>query len=249
MRVALIGPGTVGRRVVGHLASDPAVTSVVVVHRDPMRLGWLVDDLGPRVSLRQGATTQVPDADVVVVALARGGAAVAQAALKGGAHVVSVADDPAEVRALLALDPLARGARRVVVTGAAMAPGLTCVLARQAAAGLDRVDEVHVASLGTGGPACARQHHASFSVVAQDWEDGAWRRRPGGSGRELVWFPEPVGGADCYRAGLADALLLAPAFPGARRVTVRRHATRRDRVTAWLPMLRRPHPEGLIGAA
>jgi hypothetical protein len=65
----------------------------------------------------------------------------------------------------------------------------------------------------------------------------------------LVWFPEPVGGADCYRAALPDALLLLPAFPGCRRITSKLEATRRDRMTAWLPMLRPPHPEGLVGAA
>jgi hypothetical protein len=45
-----------------------------------------------------------------------------------------------------------------------------------------------------------------------------------------------------------DALLLVPAFPGVRRVTARVAATRRDRMTAALPMLRPPHPEGEVGA-
>jgi hypothetical protein len=38
------------------------------------------------------------------------------------------------------------------------------------------------------------------------------------------------------------------AFPGVERVTARLAASRRDRFTAHLPMLRRPHPEGLVGA-
>ena len=172
----------------------------------------------------------------------------AELALEHGAHVVSVCDDPAEVRALLGLDAEARERALSVVVGAAFAPGLTCVLARHAVAGFDSVDEIHVASLGTGGPACARHHHAALSGDAVDWRDGAWRRRAGGSGRELCWFPDPVGGADCYRAGMSDAMLLVPAFPGVRRVTARMAASRRDRLTAWLPMLRRPHPEGALGA-
>jgi hypothetical protein len=57
-----------------------------------------------------------------------------------------------------------------------------------------------------------------------------------------------VGGADCYRAALADPVLLHDAFPQAERITARMAATRRDRFTARLPMLRRPHPEGLVGA-
>jgi hypothetical protein len=73
-------------------------------------------------------------------------------------------------------------------------------------------------------------------------------RRRAGSGRELSWFPDPVGGLDCYRAALPDALLLRPAFPGVGRITARVSATRRDRVTARFPMLRRPHAEGTIGA-
>ncbi len=36
--------------------------------------------------------------------------------------------------------------------------------------------------------------------------------------------------------------------PGIERVTARLAATRRDRFTARLPMLRRPHPEGDVGA-
>ncbi|MCB1037982.1 MAG: hypothetical protein KDA94_00385, partial [Acidimicrobiales bacterium] len=62
------------------------------------------------------------------------------------------------------------------------------------------------------------------------------------------WFPDPIGAADCYRAELPDALLLVPAFAGVGRVTARLAATRRDRLTARLPMLRRPHPEGGLGA-
>ena len=38
------------------------------------------------------------------------------------------------------------------------------------------------------------------------------------------------------------------AFPGVDRVTARLAATRRDRLTARLPMLRQPHPEGAVGA-
>ena len=68
-------------------------------------------------------------------------------------------------------------------------------------------------------------------------------------GRELCWFPDPIGALDCYRAELPDAALLVRSFPGVARVTARLAATRRDRLTGRLPMLRTPHPEGLVGAA
>jgi hypothetical protein len=112
---------------------------------------------------------------------------------------------------------------------------------------MERVDEVHVAKVGTGGPSCARQHHQALAAPALDWRDGDWERRSGGSGRQLFWFPEPVGAVDCYRAALPEPHLLAAAFPDATRLTARMGATRRDRLTARLPMLRRPHPEGELG--
>jgi hypothetical protein len=135
-----------------------------------------------------------------------------------------------------------------VVVGAGFSPGLACVLAARAAAGFDRVEEIHVARVGTGGPACARQHHRALGARSIDWRDGRWERRRGGSGRQLCWFPDPIRGVDCYAAASAEALLLVPAFEGVERVTARVAANRRDRMTGRLPMLRRPHPEGGIGA-
>ena len=80
---------------------------------------------------------------------------------------------------LLGLDGLARRADRTVVVGAGFAPGLSCLLALHASTLFQRVDEVHVAKAGTGGPACARQHHWALAQPALDWRDGAWVRATG----------------------------------------------------------------------
>ena len=80
------------------------------------------------------------------------------------------------------------------------------------------------------------------------WQDGGWIERPAGSGRELCWFPEPVGARDSYRAEMPDPWLLHRSFPAVGRISARRSATRRDRVTARLPMLSPPHREGGVGA-
>jgi saccharopine dehydrogenase-like NADP-dependent oxidoreductase len=254
VRAVLVGVGAVGSRVARQLVSTEGLDGLTIIDVDPSRAERLAEALAAKqVRILPSRRSTPPaealsDADVVVLATPQRHRAAAEVALENGAHVVSVCDDPAEVRGLLGLDAEARERALSVVVGAAFAPGLTCVLARHAGAGFDTVDEIHVASLGTGGPACARHHHAALSSDAVDWRDGAWRRRAGGSGRELCWFPDPVGGADCYRAGMADAVLLVPAFPGVQRVTARMAASRRDRLTAWLPMLRPPHPEGALGA-
>jgi len=205
--------------------------------------------MGPNVRADPTALDDPAGTDVVVLAVAADEhRLLAERALDTGQHVVSVGDSMADIGLLLELDGEAETKELSVLCGAGLSPGLTCVLARHAAGHFDRVDEIHVAQHGTGGPACARHHHEAMQGDALDWRDGAWRSRRGRTGRELVWFPEPVGGQDCYRAALPGARLLAPYFDGVDRVTVRVSATRRDRLTALLPMMRRPHHDGGPGA-
>ena len=246
--VAVIGTGAVGRRVARHLAAVPEVERLILGARHPLRLRTLGRQLLD-VDVEVVAPGPLPHADVVVLALPAGGhATVAEEALGRGSHVVSVSDALSDVQALLELDRAASKAGRSVIVGAGFSPGVSCLLARHVGSLFDVVSEVHVARVGSGGPACQRQLHRARSGFAVDFRDGVWRRRPGGSGRDLVWFPDPIGARDCYRAALPDALLLVPAFPEVERVTARVGATRRDRLTAIVPMLRPPHPEGGPGA-
>ncbi len=195
---------------------------------------------------RWGDVTGVQDGDIVV--LAHGGihGPDAQGLLGRGLHVVTVGEQVDDAKQLMGLDPAETGTTLVV--GAAMAPGLAGLIARHLADQLATVDEIHVAVHGTAGPACARAHHRSLSGLVAGWHDREWSDYVGGSGRELCWFPEPIGAKDCYRNGTSVTLLLHRAFPEAERISGRRSARRRDRLTAWLPMLRPPHPEGGIGA-
>lgn len=248
MRAVVVGGGAVGARAARQLLFLGQVDDLAVVDTDPKRAAALVASLG-RPARAAGTVPAGADAtDVVVLASPGPHRSLAEQALDDGASVVSVGDAEAEVRELLELDARARDAARHVVVGAGFSPGLSCVLAAHAARSFERIDEVHVAKVGTGGPACAAQHHRALAAPAPTWFDGAWDSEPGGSGRELVWFPDPVAAVDCYRAALAEPLLLVPAFAGVSRVSARVGASRRDRMTARLPMLRRPHPEGALGA-
>jgi hypothetical protein len=216
--VAVVGNGVVGERVRRNLAS---------------RFRVLPRDVG---------------ADVVVLATPPPHAPAATAYLAGGTHVVSTSGALDDVRELLALDDLARDNGASLVVGAAVCPGLSGLIARRLTDQLSRCDELHVAVHGTAGPSCAREHHRALANGAIGWHDGQWIERQGGSGRELCWFPEPVGARDCYRGELADPVLLHRSFPDVERISTRTSATRRDRLTSRLPMLSRPHAEGGVGA-
>jgi hypothetical protein len=226
MTVWLVGHGVVGRRI-GRLL-DPAVVRIHDPRHEPTPLGT------------QG--------DVAVLSHPVRHAPLAEAFGRRGLSVVTLGDHLEDTSDLLELDPLFRSEGRSLVLGAAVSPGLSGLLARHQARALAVCDEIHIAVHGTAGPACARDHHRSLSGRALGWSDAEWTEHRGGAGRELCWFPEPVGARDCYRAEIASPILLHESFPEVTRISARRSATRRDRLTAPLPMLRTPHAEGGVGA-
>ena len=85
--------------------------------------------------------------------------------------------------------------------------------------------------------------------TALDWRDGEWQRRRGRLGPRALLVPRPDrrGGLLPGRAARRRCCSCPPSRASSR-VTARLAASRRDRLTAHLPMLRRPHPEGLVGA-
>lgn len=241
--VGIVGVGVVGRRcarlldgrhrLMLHDRRDEAAQAAAGVLRDARVVADVAD-------LASCAT--------VVLAHPGEHVDVADQLLRLGVHVVSLAGSVGRVQALLDLDDVARQHGTGIVVGAAMSPGLSGLLARWLASELATCDEIHVATHGTAGPSCAREHHRALGSSATGWHDGTWIERRGGSGRELCWFPEPVGAYDCYRADLAEPRTLHRALPDVTRISARASATRRDRFTSWLPMLTPPHREGRVGA-
>jgi predicted dinucleotide-binding enzyme len=226
-----------------------------VLHSCGLLVKWFDTDrsAASRAASRVGgaAATSLENAvdavDAVVLASPEPHAAASAELLGSSVHVVSVSDAPDDVAELLSLDGSAAASGVSLVVGAGLAPGLSGLLARHLAEQVASVDEIHVAMHGTGGPACARQHHGALGDRSIGWHDDEWVERPGGSGRELCWFPEPIGAVDCYRAAVADPLVLHEAFPSAQRISARVSATRRDRLTARLPMLAPPRRHGDVG--
>lgn len=240
----MIGLGAVGSRVARQLVESGR--SVLVHDSDP----------GATISLRglqrcsiAGSIDAFSDTScrAMVLCTPVSQASLATTFLDRGLDVVTTSDDPDDVHELIGLDRRASDANVRLVVGAATSPGMSGLLAAELALRFDVVDEIHVAFHGTGGPACARQHHRALGGDALGWHDNEWIERPGGSGRELLWFPEPIGGKDCYRAQLADPIVLQRAFPHAARISARVSATRRDRFTSRLPMMSPPHAEGGLG--
>ncbi|MEL6892090.1 MAG: hypothetical protein AAFP84_10875 [Actinomycetota bacterium] len=232
-RVAVVGTGVAGerlRRRIGLIVPDADVVAVDTRRHDA-RTSNLLDGVDAAVLARP--TPHLGDA----------------AALVGrGIGVVSISDQVADVRALLSLGHAAERAGVPLVVGAGMSPGLSGLLARHLAVDLATIDEIRVGIHGTAGPSCARQHHRALARTSISIVDGQEVVERAGTGRELIWFPEPVGAYDCYRAEVPSPILLRESFPDTERITARMSANRRDRFTSRLPMLSPPHSEGGVGA-
>ena len=246
--IGIIGSGLVGSHTVDALIARGQVqlmvndTNVAAARRLALRSG------SGACKVQVVSTSEMFATNVVVLACPAPHAKAARRLLEAGVSVVSCSDDLGDTLAMLDLDAIARQARQTLVIGATMSPGLSGLLVRTMSSRFSSVDEAHIAIHGTAGPACAQQHHRALAGQSIGWHDGDWLRRPAGSGRELCWFPDPVGPRDCYRAELADPVAIHQALPDLLRVTVRMSANRRDRLTARLPMLTPPHAEGGIGA-
>ena len=245
--VGVIGAGVVGSRVAETLRLF-SHSQIYICDREQV----LAQRLAARLADNNTKLNVVDRHDlnamkVVVIAGPSPHLAIARELVSSGVSVVSTSDDIADCLNLLSLSKLASTHNATLVVGAASSPGMSGLLVRQVAESFDTIDEVHVALHGTGGPECARQHHRALAGQAIGWHDGEWLRRPAGSGRELCWFPEPVGAYDCYRGELPDPLLIKRAFPQLDRVSARVSATRRDRVFSRVPLLIPPQAEGGMG--
>jgi len=245
--IGIFGAGVVGARVAESLSIE-SQTSILVYDSSQIVAQRLARRLSETNSLIKATNrSELHRAKVVVLAGPLPHTPVAKEFLGKGVSIVSTSDDIADCLNLLSLSDLATENKSTLIIGAASSPGMSGLLVRNLSKAFDSIDEVHIALHGTGGPACARQHHRALSGQSIGWHDGEWLRRPAGSGRELCWFPEPVGAYDCYRGELPDPLLIKRAFPELVRVTARVSATRRDRVFARLPMLIPPRAEGGMG--
>jgi lysine 6-dehydrogenase len=150
MNVLILGAGMQARGAVHDLVASDAVTSVVVADRDPAALDALAASAGlgaklPRVSLDANDPNALEAVvsrgfdvvlDLLPVPLAP---AVAQAAVRAGAHLVNTNYPTPE---MVALAPEAEGRNVAILPEMGMDPGIDLVLLGDAVRSLDKVTEL-----------------------------------------------------------------------------------------------------------
>lgn len=237
MRVAILGIGGLGRTLASELRTDPRVTALLLADQKGERARILTAIRG-RVPI-EARQLDVEDAaalartvrgyDAVVnTTLPKYNLAIMEAALQAGADYLDVgATGPRTpggkpgILEQLDLDDRFKAAGRTALLSMGIDPGVSSVMARDAAGPLDTVDAVRIRNLATAGPGDVQTFPlysreaflADILVRPTVWEDGALREREPLGEEEEFAFPEPFGLRRAYLVSHEETKTL-PRFLG-----------------------------------
>lgn len=243
MRALVVGAyGFQGRRTVAELARAATTETLVLAGRHAGRLQQLATRLG-NVDFRirvvdAGDEHQITAAcdGVDVVVSCAGPAhtterACIEAAIGVGVPCVTLADDLATAEAIARLRPSAEASGTTIVSGCGLSPGLTNMLAVYAAAELDEVEEIEIATAYSLrdylGPASVISLIRTFSVDASYVSE--WMELSGRAGDlpELAYLPDPVAWVETFTCSHPEVRSLRRRYPGIRNLHYRFGLTER----------------------
>jgi len=149
------------------------------------------------------------------------GTTVAEACLEAGTHYVDVCDDHDVTESLLALGGAARERGLVFLINMGASPGLTNLMARMGADGLDTVRRVRVLWYEDTGETIGLGQLMHWAHIAMGrvptYAGGRWREVRALSQREVVTFPEPCGAVPVFHVGHPEPMTI-PRFIKAQEV-------------------------------
>jgi saccharopine dehydrogenase-like NADP-dependent oxidoreductase len=151
--------------------------------------------------------------------------ALARACVAAGIHYIDLADDPAAVVGIVALDAEAKARDVLASSGASTVPALSCAVVDRLTAGMSGVESVEIGiSPGHDGPRGLATVRSILSYVGRpiaQWRDGRASMAPGWGGTVQHVYPDPVGKRWLSRVDVPDTLLLPRLHPGLRNVEIR----------------------------
>ncbi|HCC33712.1 MAG TPA: saccharopine dehydrogenase [Clostridiales bacterium] len=217
MRIAVLGgAGDIGRTAVRFMLAMPGVHRVTVADIRVDKAAEVARDQGggravaARVDVadRRQLIELMREHDVTLGAAGpfyRFEEGVVRAAVEARAAYVSVCDDHDATETVLALDGAARERAARILVGAGWTPGLSNLLAKRAAEGMDRVDAIRIAWAGASAdaPGHAVLLHTLhiFAGTVPSFREGRLVRVAAGGEPELVRFPPPVGPVRVFTVG------------------------------------------------
>lgn len=232
--IALGGAGDMGSRAVRDLAKQDEVTELMIADYDDDKAAVLAQELGGKCrSMKVDANNPgelaqaIEGYDVAMSAIGpfyKYEYRVARGAVEAGVDYISICDDYDAAQAVFELDGEAKKKGLTVLTGVGWTPGISNVMARKGADGLDEVDEIAVF---WGGSASDSEGYAVvlhtihiFTGFVPSFQNGRWKMVAAGTDKEKVLFPDPMGEIFVYHLGHPEPVTI-PRFIPARTVTLK----------------------------
>ncbi len=225
------GAGDVGSQAVADLVMAPSVEQVTIADRDATRAQALADRIGGGAARIAVTAVDADDPGALIDAMVghdvaasalgpfyRFEAKLVRAAVAAGVDYTSVCDDHSAAAAVLdQFDQPARAARRTIITGLGVSPGITNMVVAQLATELDQVRriDVHVYQPLAGGGAEAVVRHVMFIMTGQvaGWRGGRAVTLPACGEERTVDFPL-VGPVSVWTMGHTEPVTLPRFLPG-----------------------------------
>lgn len=235
MEVVVLGAGKEGKIAVDDLVESRVrkivicdceserAESVARVHEDEVTEVFTesvdVNDHGELVEVIKGADAVAN----TVGPFYRHGTKVLKAAMEAEVDLVDICDDSGPMKKQLDLHGKARESGITVIVGLGNNPGTGNLCAKYGAEKLDEVEEinfywVHPTDSETS-PASLRHALEIFSGEVTTYRDCEWIEVSAGSGKEVVKFPEPVGGVEVHHCGHPEPVTIPRYIEGVEKVT------------------------------
>jgi saccharopine dehydrogenase-like NADP-dependent oxidoreductase len=235
MNVVVLGAaGLIGREVAATIARRGSFDRVVLADRQRTPLRRVASTLGDGVEVRevdatdQSSLTRVLKGNDVLVNCTTYhlGVRLLTAAVRADVHYVDLGGLYNTPRQLEMADRVARAGITAVI-GCGATPGVTNVLARWGAEGLDRAERVEIAFASfrdlAASPGLLDTILDEFrpEVPRFYWRDGEFVPTVPFEGRRRVHFPAPVGAQDVFYVPHSETHTIHRFLPGVREVAVR----------------------------
>jgi hypothetical protein len=237
-KVIVIGAaGEMARAGIERLSAHLGERSLELYDLSLSRLEQLATTLGPR-RVRVGVLDLFDDealkrtirgASLIILGAGpyiRTAAPVMRACIETGVDYLDFDDDVESTREALQLDSEAQAAGVALLIGCGASPGMSNVMAVEAAAQLDEVESIDVCFVtGDEGPraygAAVIEHMLHISAgECLTWRDGRQVSVEAASASEVYSFGGSIGDFRVYEVAHPEAVTLPRRFPGARSVRV-----------------------------
>jgi len=153
------------------------------------------------------------------------GEPIVKAAIAAKTPMVDVCDDGDAIVKMLGHDQAARDAGVPIVVGLGATPGVTNLMAVEAASKLDRIDDIHTAWAWTAldpkmtGRAIVDHYFHAISGNVTTFRDGEWVEIPAMSVTRTMEFSEPVGFFEVKEVGHPEPVTIPRYIKGVKNVT------------------------------